>query len=298
MGFEISTPGEQRVKDRVSEGAAHSLFEDAYKESFKVAGSIGRVAALTAGGTAAGALEEIANDPSGTACKASAMIASGLAVGATAALFNPAVAAAAGATMTGLWAWENLNPYDEDNRNKYSQIGNSVQETWAKDDSAVFNKNFEAIKQCTGPIALDVGLMALTPHVVNFGARHTSNFAKDLKGNIQATKLCPVDLISVRHPLTAFSIADINFFSNRHGKVRVSKGPPETIDARLATMDEAQGINRKVDRTVEQTNHKRVEQISPKEWHDIILAPEVKVRRHLEPRSFWSESKCLYPVGH
>ncbi len=287
MGFEtLSTPRDNKHDyDRTNEAAAGSLFEDAYSDSLKVAGSIARVAALTTGGTACGAIDEIVKDPPGMLYRAGTMLAGGAAVGAIAA-FNPVAAATAGATMTGLWAWENLNPYKESNKNRYSQIGNSVRETWSRDDASSFNKNFEAIKQCTGPIALDVSLMALSPRVVNFGARHSKNFAKEVSGKLPIATLCPAGSMHAPMPRTTFSVADINFLSTRNGKVRISQGPPETIEARLAAMDKNPGIKH----AKEQSKSKQSENLAYREWMDILTPPLDQLRKH-ESTCFWSSSK-------
>jgi hypothetical protein len=240
--------------------SSRNFFDDAYAGLSKSFQATTREVGLVTTGTVAGAVEQFRKDPVGTVERAGTTFVVGAGLGALAAAELPVIsvgAVAAGAAMTGMWAWDTLNPFDARNQLRYDKIGNALRDTWHHSDSATFQRSFESMKEGAGPIALDVGLMGLGAKGAQLGGRHIPGFIKDVSA-LNSRQLAPATVRGYYETgPTAQNFAwldnDFILFKTRSGRARVNAGPPETVDARLAQMDQAQGLGANAKGSVDKT---------------------------------------------
>ncbi len=222
-------------------------FSDAYDQTCKTIQASAREVALVTAGSVGGAVDEIQKDPAGTLSRAATTFAVGAGLGALAAAETPIIAAgavAAGAIWTGMWAVDTLNPYEARNQARFSKIGSALNDVWNHGDASTFDTSLQKMKEGAGPIALDVGLMAVGGQGAQFGAKHIPGLAAKF-GFLHGKELAPASIPSyynARANESWFDLNDFTLFKKRSGRARVDQGPPETVDARLAKMDNELGI--------------------------------------------------------
>lgn len=249
MPFEVGRFQDSAKGDNLGQTSTQ-LFSDAYDRACKAVQATAREVSLVTAGALCGAADEFQKDPVGTVSRAGATFAVGAGLGALAAAESPIIATgavAAGAIWTGAWAVETLNPLNERNQDRFSKIGTALNDVWNHGDKATFDTSLQRMREAAGPIALDVGLMAIGGRGALLGAKHIPGLKAEFSF-LHGKELSPAAVPTYyngRASESWFDANDLNLYKVRSGRAKVNLGPPETVEARLALMDKSLGISQK-----------------------------------------------------
>ncbi len=244
---EIETPG---AGSKISADTFSPLtFSDIFEESGKTANAIARETALITAGTVGGAVNEIQKSTISTVARAGSTLALGAGLGALAASEAPVLvvgAAAAGVALTGMWVYDTFNPYDPRNQNRFSNIGHALTDVWNHSDKRSFETSVQKMQDGIGPIALDVGLMAVGGIGAHVAARQTPRFLNQL--NLQRCvqpELAPsavANYFNGRANALSLDWSDLAYFQKRSSPLRVDKGTPESLPGRIEMLNARAGL--------------------------------------------------------
>lgn len=241
---EIETPD---AACKNSGDASSSLtFSDIFEQSGKTANAIAREAALITAGTVGGAMNEIQNNPVSTVARAGSTLALGAGLGALAASEVPFLvvgAATTGVVLTGVWMYDTFNPDDPRNQNRFSSIGHALTDVWNHSDRASFETSVKKMQDGIGPIALDVGLMAIGGTGAQVAARQTPRLLSQLKFQPELAPSAVPNYFCGRANTLFLDWSELAYFQKRSSPIRVDKGTPESLPARIEMLNAKAGLS-------------------------------------------------------
>jgi hypothetical protein len=242
---EIQTSGDS------NRGTAQSVssltFSDIFEQSRKTVDAVAREGALFACGTVGGAGSEFQKDPIGTVARAGSTLTVGAGLGALAATEVPVLiagAAVTGLALTGKWAYDTFNQDDPRNRERFTGMGKAMHDVWNNSDKRTFDASVQKMQEGIGPIAIDVGLMAIGGGGAHFAARHTPKLATRICMDSELTPAAVPNYFSGRAGTLLLEWSDLAFFKKRSSPVRVDKGTPESLPARIELLNAKAGLQK------------------------------------------------------
>lgn len=238
----------QTVRDLNSDAknASSITFADIFDETSKTAGAVARETALVTTGTVVGAIQEFQKSPVETLARAGSTVAIGAGLGALVATEAPVLVAGAavtGVALTGKWIYDTVNPFDSRNQERFNNIGGALSDVWHHGDKRTFDASVQRMRDGAGPIALDVGLMALGGFGAHTAARYTPRLSPQYNIHELAPSAVPTYL-NQRSSNLFFDLNDLAFFKTRNGPIRVDKGSPDSVPARIEMLNARAGLNK------------------------------------------------------
>jgi len=241
---EIQTPG---AGSKDTAGAVSSLtFSDIFEQSGKTANAIARETALICAGTVGGAGEEAQKEPISTAARAGSTLLLGAGLGALAASEVPVLvvgAAATGVALTGIWLYDTFNPDDPRNQIRFSNIGHAITDVWNHSDKRSFETSVQKMQDSVGPIALDVGLMAVGGIGAHVAARQAPRLLSRLKLQPELEPSAVPNYFGGRADTLFLDWSNLAYFQKRSSPLRVDKGTPDSLAARIEMLDAKAGLS-------------------------------------------------------
>lgn len=220
-------------------------FADVFAQPSKTVSRLARETSMITTGTVSGAIEEFNRDPVSTFAKAGSTVAIGAGLGVLAASEAPVLVAGAAATglaLTGMWVYDTFNPNLSRNNERFRNIGTALNDVWHHSDKQTYDASVKRMADGAGPIALDVGLMALGGAGAHLAARHAPKLSPQLNF-LEPAPAAVANFFDARSSNLLFDFNDLAFFQRKNGPVRVDKGSPDSLPARIEMLNARAGFN-------------------------------------------------------